>query len=159
MRKFLKIDDLIFSNILSFCYDSIILMKSAYPRISDKIEITLNKYYYKIVQEFQNKFIFYFNLIEYFFSHNFNFPTLSLYIKFELKKGFLDLDQNTNSNKLEKKTIVFTLYYKYKRSNEKYMIAWKFDLTDKKSTHTWIISECQEVIKKHQIKIQSSIRI
>lgn len=145
MTKFLKVDDLTFSNILSFCYDSIILMKTAYPRISDKIEINLNKYYYKIVQEFQNKYIQCFDLLEYFFSHNFNFPTLSLYIKFEVKKGFFDLDHNLNSNGFEKKTIVFSLFYKYKRSNEKYMISWKFDLTDKNNTHTWILSECQEV--------------
>jgi len=121
-------------------------MKSANPRISDKIEINLNKYYYRIVQEFHNKFVLYFDLLEYFFSHNFNFPTLSLYIKFELKKGILDIEQINNYNRLDNKTIVIFLYYKYKRSNEKYMISWKFDLTDKKSTHTWILSECQEVI-------------
>lgn len=121
-------------------------MKSAYQRISDKIELNLNKYYYKIVQDFQNKFFQYFDLLEYFFSHNFNFPTLSLYIKFELKRGNIDMEQLKNSNQNENKTIVFSLFYKYKRRNEKYMISWKFDLVDKKNTHTWILSESQEVI-------------
>jgi len=145
LKKFLDIDSSSFSNVLSFCYDSIILMKSAFQVISDKIEINLNKYYYRIVQDFQNKYFKSFELLEYYFSHNFNFPTLSLYIKFELKRNFSEENDYISNENQVKNTIFFSLFYKYKRNLEKYMISWKFDITDSKNTHTWILSECQEV--------------
>ncbi len=122
-------------------------MKSASSRISDKIEINLNKYYFRIVQEFQNKYLKYFNLLEYFFSHNFDFPTLSLYIKFDIKREFYENYHINNSKEIyNKQSILFSLIYKYKRRRDEYIISWKFDITESKNTHTWILSECQEVI-------------
>jgi hypothetical protein len=144
LKKFLNMDDNSFSNFLSFCYDNIILMKSAYSKIADKIEYNLHKFYFNLVQDFQNKYILYFDLMEYYFSHNFNHPTLSLYIKFEFRPFLFDnIDFSKSSSR--SCSIYFSFCYIYKKSNEKYMISWKLDLTEEKVTNTWILSECQEV--------------
>lgn len=147
MRKMLKMDDTNFSNLLSFCYDSIIIMKTSSTFLSDKIEFNLNKFYFRIVQGFQNKYFPYFDLLEYFFSHNFNHPTLSLYVKFELKKSVFDPNglEAINLSHGRKKSILFSLLYYYKRSKENFMISWKFDIMESLDNHTWILSECQEV--------------
>ena len=119
-------------------------MKMSSYKISNKIELNLNRFYYKIVQAFQQKYIQYFNLLEYFFSHNLNHPTLSLYIKFQLNKINLHNTEKSMNN-LVNKSILFSLNYSYKRSNQKYIISWKFDLRQSNETHTWIFSESQEV--------------
>jgi len=67
LKKFLKLDEKSFFNILTFSYDNIDQIKSVYRSINEKITITLNNKYSKLIYEFRDLLKDELELQEYYF--------------------------------------------------------------------------------------------